>query len=300
MLDDDRVKNRWVVWDSLEFYVRKGHITNRQHEASIIKPCLMVANFHVLKGRMAESKRLTTQMIDFMNEVEANAVQFGYAGVFVECVFNPKLRPLLTRFGYRQLHLANYSAPCYFKSTMSIMSTTRHATYTIQKLQRPSLRRFLQTPSINQFWLREQNENVMMLVRRDRIGSSPIASHIRLTILDLYLYKVSDDSSHSDHSFYWSDHKTLFIVLLRKLESRLLTGGFHELAISPLAIRTWVRTEQGGRTNAGEDLDAARNHMRQLGYFASSSPNDRQMYVKSLNLAKDQLEAPRWESRRNC
>jgi hypothetical protein len=217
-----------------------------------------------------------------MKEVEAYTVQFGYSGVFVECVFNRKLRPLLTRFGYRQLHRENYAAPCYFKSTASILAATRYAPRAIAALQRPSVRRFLQTPSVTKFWLSQQKDNTLMLVRRDRLGPVALASRLRLTILDLYHYKVEKDGLHPDHQWYWSDDEAEFVSLLSRLECRLLTEGFHELAISSFAISTSVKTEYGARTNEGVDRGSAEHRMRQLGYVSSSVPRVGALYVKSL------------------
>lgn len=284
LMDDDKARNQWVESECLAFYVRKGHITTRRHDATYIKPCLMVANFNVRKRKTAAAKPLASQMIDFMKQVEANAVQYGYAGVFVECVFNHRLRPLLGRFGYRQLHRARYAAPCYFKPTASISAGARYALRAIEELQRPSLRLFLRTPSIDRFWIREQNENVIMLVRRDRIGALTPLSRMRLTILDLHRYKVESDAGRSGHTLYWSDDEQLLYSLLQKLESRLLAEGFHELAIRTGVISTLAKTAYGGRTNEGVDPDAADVRMHKSGYDKSSGPGGSPIFVKSLNL----------------
>ncbi len=282
MMNDAQVANRWVVSESLEFYIRKGHVTTLQNNASFFKPCLMIANFGIHKRTTVASRRPAYQMIDFMKEVEINALRYGYSGVFVENVFNPKLRPLLSRFRYRQMHNVGYSAPCYFKSTSCIQSSVKRATSAIDDLQRPSLRCFLRVPDIDQFWIHDQLENVIMFVRRERIGSPSTTPRLRLTMMEACHYKITSESLHADHSFYWSDDKTLFTRLLRKLECRLASEGFDELAINPHTISTWVKSGHSGRANIGVAHDAGRVHMHQLGYQEPSREGGRQIFVKSL------------------
>ena len=277
MMDDDSSTNEWVVSGTLQFYVRKGRIASRLREASTIKPCLMVANVNTVKRR-ATNKERAFDMIRFMKEVEATAVQTGYAGVYVECVLNPRLRPLLTRSGYRRLS-GSETAPCYFKPSASILSSRRCAPRAIETLQRPSLRRFLQAPGIGQFWLREQNENLSMLVRRSRIGAGPQAGGLRLTLVDVY-HTRRDAAARGNHSLYWCEDEARFVRLLEKLASRLASEGFRELAVCPDAISASIRTEWGS-TNEGVDHTAAPRRMRDLGYAEVDSGMAR-VYVKPL------------------
>lgn len=279
LMADDRVSNSWVASACLDFYVRKGRTWTRLGNASYIRPCLMVANFNVRRRTRVGSRRLAGQMVTFMREVETTALRFGYAGVFVECVYNTKLHPLLQRSGYRRTNPDSLS-PCFFKPASSIRDSIRHAPLGIQELQRPSLRRFLHTPDIPKFWLHEQNENVIMFVSRARIGSAPALSWSRFTIINVYRYKV--DSEDTAHTLYWCEDETLLVKLMQKLESRIVSAGFQELAIHPDVINTMIKTGYG-RTSEGSAPELAKDRMRQLGYDISSDESNLLLYVKRLS-----------------
>lgn len=280
MMADDWTNNSWVASACLDFYIRKGRTWTRQGNASFIKPCLMVANFNVRRRARAGSRSLAEQMITFMREVEATALRFGYAGVFVECVYNTRLHPLLRRSGYRRTTPPD-DAPCFFRSASSIRDSVRHAPLEIHELQRPSLRRFLQAPDITKFWLHEQKENVVMLVSRTRFGSLPSLSRSRFTVINVYRYKVDGDDT--NHTLYWGEDEMLFVKLLQKLESRLVSAGFQELAIHRHVINTMINTEYG-RASEGSTSQLPAARMQQLGYGISSDEDDLSLYVKPLSI----------------
>jgi hypothetical protein len=282
MMSDDRARNSWVKSGLLDFYVRKGRIWTRQDDASYIKPCLMVANFNIRRPHPARLEQYARQMVTFMKEVEATAVRCGYAGVFVECVYNTRLHQPLQQSGYRRWRPASDAAPCFFKPTATIRTKAHRRARFIQELPKPSLRRFLQTPDIGQHWIREQNDNVTLLVRRDRIGAFP-SERLRFTLIDLYHYKIETRAAdtHADHGFYWCRDEASFLRLLGKLETRLATAGFHELAVHTDAVDISIKTDYGS-TNEGADPAAAHRRMRELGYDIASDTNGAKVYLKSL------------------
>jgi hypothetical protein len=280
MMDDDRVENSWVVSESFQFYVRKGRFRSGQGGASFIKPCLMVANVGFRTQRRPRGQQATWQMIRFMRQVEAYAAQCGYSGVFVECVYNEKLRPLLKKHDYTRLPGTSERAPSYFRPTASILASARHRPSAIQTLPRPSLRRFLHTPDIQRFWLREQHENITMLIRRDRIDAPATpARTLRLTVVDLHHYKV--DGAQPDHTLYWSADDSQVERFLKKLERRLAREGVRQLAIDARAICTAIKTEYGSTTIGVEHGQAGRR-MRELGYCTALDANGGHIYLKSL------------------
>jgi len=270
MMNDDDIRNSWVVSGPLEFYVRKGHITTVQRDVSVIKPCLMVANFNTGRSGPKSGKRPGFAMLAFMREVEANAVRHGYTGVFVECVYNTRLHRPLVRGGYRLLRSHSQTAPCYFKPAAGI-----------QKLDQPSLRRFLSTPDIERFWLHDQAENVVLLVRRERPATPAAAGGMRLTVLDLHRHKVGMGSDRTDHELCWSDDGACIVRLLRKLETRLAQAGFRELALSWLVTRSRIQSGRDSRT-ASANADAAATHLRQLGYAEARDGNGGLIHMKPL------------------
>lgn len=282
MMDDDRMTNAWVESGSLSFYVRKGRITTRKHNATYIKPCLMVANFNVRRHGKSVTKQHAFQMIGFMKEIETNALRFGYAGVFVECVYNARLRLLLPRFGYRLL--PGYAVPCYFKPATSILRPKRGGSHAALPLQSPSLRRFLRTPGVDRFWLRDQKRNLVMHVRRERMGSAPFASRLRLTILDVYRYKAGDSPDGTGHGLYWSDDESDLLRFLGNLESRLEADGIHELAVCATVAGEWAMTPFGGGPGRTPDRDASEDRMCALGYVRSPGAGG-WVYLKALREA---------------
>lgn len=282
MMNDDEVSNSWVVSGPLQFYVRKSHITTMRRHASVIKPCLMVANVNVAKRGRVVRQHLGLHMLAFMKEVEANAVRFGYAGVFVECVYNTKLHRPLTRGGYRRLRTSSDTAPCFFKPAACILSTHRRATTILQTLEKPSLRRFLYTPDIERFWLHDQTENVIMLVRRNVCATSPAANKMRLTVLDVHRHIVSDTINPTSHALCWSDDEACIIRLLRKLETRLVSAGFHELALSFFVTDLRIRAEQDLVT-ANANAQAARQYLQKLGFVEARDSNGGPIHLKPLS-----------------
>lgn len=280
MMNDDEVTNSWVVSGPLQFYVRKSHITTVRGHASIIKPCLMVANVNVAKRGSAVAKHLGLHMLAFMKEVEANAVRFGYAGVFVECVYNTKLHRPLTRGGYRRLR--SYSPPCFFKPAACMQPTSRRATTILQTLEKPSLRRFLSTPDVERFWVHDQADNVIMLVRRDVYTTSPIANNMRLTVLDVHRHKVVHTIDHTGHALCWPDDEACILRLLRKLETRLVRAGFHELALSFFVSDLRIRAERD-MTTANANAQAARQRLQRLGFSEARDNTGGQIYLKPLS-----------------
>lgn len=283
MMNDDEVSNSWVESGPLRFYVRKSHITTVRRHASVIKPCLMVANVNVAKRGSAVAKHLGLHMLAFMKEVEANAVRFGYAGVFVECVYNTRLYRPLTRGGYRRLRTSSYTAPCFFKPAACMQSTSRRASTILQTLEKPSLRRFLYTPDVERFWVHDQAENVIMLVRRDVHATSPIANNMRLTLLDVHRHKVVDISGHTGHALCWPDDEACILRLLRKLETRLVRAGFHELALSFFVSDLRIRAERD-ITTANANAQAARQRLQRLGFSEARDGNGGRIYLKPLSM----------------
>lgn len=281
MMNDDEIRNSWVVSGPLEFYVRKGHITTVQRDVSVIKPCLMVANVNTGRGGPKSGKRVGFEMLAFMREVEANAVRHGYTGVFVECVYNARLHRPLVRGGYRLLRSYGGTAPCYFKPAAGMRSMQRAAAPGIQKLDRPSLRRFLSTPDIERFWLHDQVDNVLLLVRRERPATPVAASGMRLTVLDLHRHKAGTGGDGTGHALCWSDDAACIVRLLRKLETRLVQAGFSELALSWLV--TGLRIQAGrDSTTASANANAAAPHLRQLGYVDARDGNGGLIHMKPL------------------
>jgi hypothetical protein len=282
MMNDDDIWNSWVVSGPLEFYVRKGHITTVQRNVSVIKPCLMVANLNTGRGGSHPGKRTGFQMLAFMREVEANAVRYGYNGVFVECVYNTRLHRPLMRGGYRRLRAYSQTAPCFFKPAAGMRSTQRAAAPGIWKLDRPSLRRFLSTPDIERYWLHDQAENVLLLVRRERQATLAAADGMRLTVLDLHRHKIGTGDERTGHALCWSDDAACIVRLLRKLETRLAQAGFRELALA------WQVTDlsiQSGRdsTTAGANAAAAAPYLHELGYVEARDGNGGLIHIKPLS-----------------
>ena len=282
MMNDDEVSNSWVVSGPLWFYVRKSHITTVRRRASVIKPCLMVANVNVARRGSAMAKHLGLHMLAFMKDVEANAVRFGYAGVYVECVYNTRLHRPLTRGGYLRLRTSSNTAPCFFKPAACMQSAYRRGTTILQTLEKPSLRRFLYTPDVKRFWLRDQTENVIMLVRKDVYATSPMSNCMRLTMLDVHRHRVVDTVDHTGHALCWPDDEACIIRLLRKLETRLVRAGFHELALSFFVSDLRIRAQRD-MTTANANAQAARQRLQSLGFSEARDSDGGRIYLKTLS-----------------
>jgi hypothetical protein len=180
-----------------------------------------------------------------MKEVERGAVRDGYEGVFVECVMSDELCCLLRKNGYMQLGTEfPDSAPNFFKPTSRILERSPWVSGLRQQIhatQRPSLRSFTRDASLKRFWIRDQHAELHMLLRRDWIDCALQAPTQRLSIVDMFRSKVSNDLR--NWPLYWEDDHNLILSALSRVERQGCREGFGEIAIGNHVVRCGSRLD---------------------------------------------------------
>jgi hypothetical protein len=106
----------YVVHKTLDVYVRKGR---RRVDDQIVN-ALTRANTTNIERRhninTEENHTRTGLYKEFDDLMFQKAIEYGYDGVFVECVLTPFLRDALLRYGYRRVNISEFEDHHYWRS----------------------------------------------------------------------------------------------------------------------------------------------------------------------------------------